>query len=228
MAHGRWTCTSNQHCPLSAVAKLLCLEDHAEQVAIGTLYKDMKLKPTVLKEYTENRTMAAQLGADNFIAADDSLCLEDESARIKLVGDAIDVHKVVTGIVVAVRGVYDAHQGVMHISAYAFAGALVLPSGLFAAPACLNCICCHVTAPQRCATVQSAKLAARASVAANVRCTKHTLPCAAALTVERVPLPPQACQRKWSGHRWRTTSSWPSRPASAWATPRWTCRASCC
>ena len=93
-----------------------------EQVAVGTLYKDMKLKPTVLKEYTENRTMAAQLGADTFIAGTDSLILEDESARIRLTGE-LDVEALVTGVVVAVRGVYDAKDGSMHVTDHTFAGA---------------------------------------------------------------------------------------------------------
>jgi DNA polymerase delta subunit 2 len=104
------------------VAKLLCLEDKADQVALGTLYKDMKLKPTVLKEYTENRTMAAQLGADTFIAATDGLILEDESARIRLTGN-LDVSALVTGIVLAVRGMYDAKGGTLDVTDHVFAGA---------------------------------------------------------------------------------------------------------
>ena len=91
-------------------------------MAIGTLYKDMKLKPTVLKEYTENRTMAAQLGATAFMQADDGLILEDESARIRLTG-RLEVGQLVTGVVLAVRGVYDAHAGIMDVREFTYAGA---------------------------------------------------------------------------------------------------------
>lgn len=108
-----------------AVAKILCLEDGADQVAVGTLYKDMKLKPTVLKEYTENRTMAAQLGATGFMQADDGLILEDESARIRLTGRLV-VDALVTGVVLAVRGVYDAQAGVMDVQEFTYAGAALL------------------------------------------------------------------------------------------------------
>ena len=101
-------------------------------MAVGTLYKDMKLKPTVLKEYTENRTMAAQLGADTFTEASDGLILEDESARIKLTGN-LDVGVLVTGIIVAVRGVYDAKLGSLHVTDHTFAGVPLLNTGMHAA-----------------------------------------------------------------------------------------------
>lgn len=103
--------------------KILCLEHGIEQVAIGTVYKDMKLKPTVLKEYTEDITMAQQLGADQFCDDDDGLVLEDDTARIKLVG-ALDIGCMVTGIVMAAKGVLDDKTGVFDVSDFCYAGML--------------------------------------------------------------------------------------------------------
>lgn len=102
-------------------SKLLCLEDGKEHVAIGTIYKDMKLKPTVLKEYTEEQTMAQQLAADTFCDDDDGLVLEDDSARIRLSG-AVSADTLTTGVVAAVFGTYDAKAGALHVKELAFAG----------------------------------------------------------------------------------------------------------
>lgn len=106
-----------------AAVKILCLEHGTEQVAIGTVYKDMKLKPTVLKEYTEDVTMAQQLAADSFCDDDDGLVLEDETARIKLTG-ALDISCMVTGIVLAAKGVLDEKTGIFDVSEICFAGML--------------------------------------------------------------------------------------------------------
>eukprot|EP00892_Ulva_mutabilis_P008641 jgi/Ulvmu1/6149/UM028_0005.1 len=107
--------------------KVLCLEHGIEQIAIGTLYKDMKLKPTVLKEYTEEVTMAQQLAADTFCDDDDALVLEDETARIKLSG-AIDVSCMVTGIVLAAKGVLDERTGIFDVSDICYAGLPAQPT----------------------------------------------------------------------------------------------------
>jgi DNA polymerase delta subunit 2 len=106
-----------------AVAKILCLEDGCEQVTIGTLYKDMKLRPTILKEYTLNKSMASQLGATHFLDPDDNLILEDESARIRMTG-SLHVERFVTGMVLAVRGVFDADKGVLVVSDFIHVGVL--------------------------------------------------------------------------------------------------------
>lgn len=42
----------------------------------------------------------------HFVHETDTLVLEDELQRIKLVGDSIDVHQVVTGVVCALLGKY--------------------------------------------------------------------------------------------------------------------------
>jgi DNA polymerase delta subunit 2 len=100
---------------------VLALEHGVEQIAVGTVYKDMKLKPTALKEYTEDIAMAQQLAADTFCDDDDGLVLEDETARIKLTGQ-IDVGCLVTGIILGVRGVLDEKAGVFVVEETCYAG----------------------------------------------------------------------------------------------------------
>lgn len=106
---------------LCTAVKVLALEHGVEQVSVGTVYKDMKLKPTALKEYTEDVTMAQQLAADTFCDEDDGLVLEDETARIKLTGN-IDVGCLVTGIIIGVRGVLDEKAGVFVVEEPCYAG----------------------------------------------------------------------------------------------------------
>jgi len=85
--------------------KILEVEAGVECAVIGTLYKDMKLKPSVLDEYSQDKTIKAALGASKFIGPDDSLIMEDEGARMKLCGDCLSVDELVSGIVVGVKGV---------------------------------------------------------------------------------------------------------------------------
>jgi DNA polymerase delta subunit 2 len=110
------------HAVRCAVAKILCLEDGCEQVTIGTLYKEMKLKPTILKEYTQNKSIATLLAAAEFMHPDDSLVLEDESARIRLTG-SLHPARFATGMIIAVRGVFDGDKGVLVVSDFAHVGA---------------------------------------------------------------------------------------------------------
>ncbi|KFH11453.1 DNA polymerase epsilon subunit B protein [Toxoplasma gondii VAND] len=104
-----------------------------ECVIVGTLFKDMVLKPSVLKEYLDD--IQVQATPNSFLSDSDALFLEDQTARVRLVVDAassssaeengetaeetdaladageqlekqkLRVNGVVTGLVVAVRGV---------------------------------------------------------------------------------------------------------------------------
>ncbi len=57
-----------------------------ECVVVGTLYKDMPLKPTILDEYEDNpeEVVAATAARSNFCGSDDALVLEDDHGRISL------------------------------------------------------------------------------------------------------------------------------------------------
>lgn len=89
-----------------AIKKMFELdEDHPQQcIIIGTIFKHQTLKPSILKELSEETQLAPQPPRFQYSADDDLLILEDELQRIRLVGDAMDVHQMVTGIVCAVLG----------------------------------------------------------------------------------------------------------------------------
>lgn len=88
------------------IKKLFELKEGVENtcVVIGTLFKHQDLKPSILKELSEELQLVPQPKRINFVDETDKLILEDELQRIRLVGDVIDVHRVVTGVVCAVLG----------------------------------------------------------------------------------------------------------------------------
>jgi DNA polymerase delta subunit 2 len=94
----------------------------------GTLYKNMKLKPCVLDEYTNEAILQGLPPPKaNYTNEDDSLILEDETGRITLIlEDTCDftVDQVVSGVVAGVRGKISG-TGEMVVDSMCFAG---LPS----------------------------------------------------------------------------------------------------
>ncbi|CAL8463006.1 g2540 [Coccomyxa elongata] len=105
--------------PGMPVTKILDLPENQEVVVIGTLYKEMKLKPSILNEYNKERGIETLTGHTSFVSDDDSLVLEDESARMALRG--IDAGPLVTGVVAAVRGV-SAPNGEFRVKDMLFTG----------------------------------------------------------------------------------------------------------
>ncbi|KAK9069204.1 hypothetical protein SSX86_013320 [Deinandra increscens subsp. villosa] len=90
--------------PHLPVCTVLGLEGGKECILVGTLYKHMKLKPTILSEYSKERSAAPLVVPDNFVHPDDTLVLEDESGRVNLKGNLLSPSVYVTGNVVAVHG----------------------------------------------------------------------------------------------------------------------------
>jgi len=116
------------------VRKILAVGDGTgeECVVVGTAYKDMKLRPSILDEYSRDALLAASLAGavpgggargENYCGEGDALVLEDDGARMALrpaeVAEeagggeaggggprrpALDVDALVTGVVLAVRG----------------------------------------------------------------------------------------------------------------------------
>ncbi|CAK0784791.1 hypothetical protein CVIRNUC_007995 [Coccomyxa viridis] len=91
------------------VSKILELPENQEVAVVGTVYKEMKLKPSILSEYNKDRGIETLTGHTAFVSDDDSLVLEDESARMALRGPGIAAGPLVTGVVAAVRGVSSAN-----------------------------------------------------------------------------------------------------------------------
>ncbi|KOB76546.1 DNA polymerase delta small subunit [Operophtera brumata] len=90
------------------ILKLCELRDKGTTcIIVGTIFKHQELKPSILKELSDQLEIIPQPTRTYFVADSDSLVLEDELQRIKLVGDCIDVHQVVTGVVCAILGSED-------------------------------------------------------------------------------------------------------------------------
>ncbi|KAM7263626.1 hypothetical protein ACFE04_001309 [Oxalis oulophora] len=90
--------------PNLPVCTILGLEEGKECIIVGTLYKHMKLKPSVLDEYSKERSVTPLVKPHNFCHLDDYLVLEDESGRVKLRGTMLLPSIYVTGVVVALHG----------------------------------------------------------------------------------------------------------------------------
>ncbi|KAL2162709.1 hypothetical protein VTH06DRAFT_6545 [Thermothelomyces fergusii] len=72
----------------------------------GTIYMDMPLKPSVLEDVAKDRWISAPTTADRYYseAGGESIMLEDDSGRIRLVGDVLKNYFLVTGCIIAVMG----------------------------------------------------------------------------------------------------------------------------
>ncbi|KAI0969693.1 DNA polymerase alpha/epsilon subunit B-domain-containing protein [Xylaria arbuscula] len=72
----------------------------------GTVYMDMALKPNILDDVSKDRWISAPISNNKYYSEDgsDAVTLEDESGRIRLVGDFLKDVILVTGCIVAVMG----------------------------------------------------------------------------------------------------------------------------
>ncbi|KAL2263603.1 hypothetical protein VTK26DRAFT_6070 [Humicola hyalothermophila] len=77
----------------------------------GTVYMDMPLKPSVLEDVSKDRWISAPVTTDRYYSEDggESIMLEDDSGRIRLVGPALKDYFLVTGCIIAVMGTENVH-----------------------------------------------------------------------------------------------------------------------
>ncbi|KAL7411855.1 putative DNA polymerase delta, small subunit [Mrakia frigida] len=87
----------------------------------GTIYMDMPLKPNVLEDISKDKWVTAPPPRAKYFSDDDEILLEDDSGRVKLVGDRIKNLNLVTGIIVAVLG-YETKQGDFEVVDLCFGG----------------------------------------------------------------------------------------------------------
>lgn len=104
------------------VCKLYRLSEEAEDVCvvIGTLFKDQKLKPSVLKQLAESNQLMPQPILNHYTDESDILYIEDELQRMKLEGVA-DMGLLVTGMTCTFLG-RDKGDGKFEVIDYAYAG----------------------------------------------------------------------------------------------------------
>merc|ERR1719495_1444948 len=53
---------------------------------VGTVFKQQENKPSVLKEFSEDKIDTPEEERDSYVAETDTLVLEDESMRVKMIG----------------------------------------------------------------------------------------------------------------------------------------------
>lgn len=102
----------NEVAILSKIIECETMKPGEECVLIGTVYKEMQLKPSVLDEFRDQYGVASSgTSGANYCRDDDSLLLEDESGRIRLDCSKADSARVrtstdrfVTGVTLGVKG----------------------------------------------------------------------------------------------------------------------------
>lgn len=99
--------------------RVLDVPEEQEVFIVGTLFKEMSLKPSILDEYTKD--VAPHVGGTTFTDASDVAVLEDEGGRVSLVGEKFDVGRHVTGVIIAVKGKV-LESGDFEVSDTCFAG----------------------------------------------------------------------------------------------------------
>lgn len=89
----------------AVLPKIIDLKDGHECIIIGTLLKVLGDKPDIFKALSREEGLARIESSGACLATeDDELVLEDESGRVQLLGESIDIGRLVTGVVLGVRG----------------------------------------------------------------------------------------------------------------------------
>lgn len=85
--------------------RVLDLRMGVSAYVIGAIFKEMPLKPSVLREYTKEQAILLVPEKENFVSPKDAMILEDETGRIKLVIEDLElISQNVTGAIVALHG----------------------------------------------------------------------------------------------------------------------------
>lgn len=71
---------------------------------IGTVYMDMPLKPNVMEDIARDHSVPPPPPLPKFYSPGDNVMLEDESGRIRLVGDRVRKARLVTGVIIGALG----------------------------------------------------------------------------------------------------------------------------
>ncbi|GIY05881.1 DNA polymerase delta subunit 2 [Caerostris extrusa] len=104
--------------PSANVKKLCDITGDEKVVVIGTIFKHMKLHPSILKEISDEHHMVPEPVTEEYTKEDDFLILEDDLQRVVLCGN-IDPQFNVTGVTVAVLG-YTEESGKFFVEEYCY------------------------------------------------------------------------------------------------------------
>ncbi|KAI0083974.1 DNA polymerase alpha/epsilon subunit B-domain-containing protein [Irpex rosettiformis] len=87
------------------VPRVLDVEKSQLSYVIGTVYMDMPLKPNVLDDIARDHSIPSPPPRQKYFSAEDDIMLEDESGRIRLVGDRLKSARLVTGVIIGALGI---------------------------------------------------------------------------------------------------------------------------
>ncbi|KAF5387060.1 hypothetical protein D9615_001797 [Tricholomella constricta] len=100
-AHKRWSNVAGDPIlvprVLEVVKSRLCY-------IVGTVYMDMPLKPNVMEDIARDNSIPPPPPNPKFYSPEDNMMLEDESGRIRLVGERVKGARLVTGVIVGALG----------------------------------------------------------------------------------------------------------------------------
>ncbi|XP_028047859.2 DNA polymerase delta subunit 2 isoform X2 [Monomorium pharaonis] len=89
-------------------------------ILVGVLYKDQRLKSSLLRDLSKELQLEPQ-PSTNYASVNDKLFLEDETLRVRLVGNHLNIQEVVTGLVCAVLG-HELDNGTFWVEDWCFPG----------------------------------------------------------------------------------------------------------
>lgn len=93
-------------CPYVEISQLAVKDKEKSYILVGVLYKDdlkEKLKLSLLRDIDNEPHQETQINED-YTSTYIKIFLEDETLRIRLVGNHIDMQEIITGVVCAVYG----------------------------------------------------------------------------------------------------------------------------
>ncbi|XP_012284253.1 DNA polymerase delta subunit 2 [Orussus abietinus] len=106
-----------------------------QSIVIGSLYKHQEMKPSILKELSEELQLYPQPVRSSYYSSKDQLFIEDETIRMKLVGNHINVEETITGTICAILG-HETDEGSFWVEDWCLPGCPAQASPLSAAPKC--------------------------------------------------------------------------------------------
>ena len=127
-----------------AYCRVIEIKNEAQVCTIGTLYKEMKLKPNILQKLDQEQALGSEKFKD-YMSDDDTLYLEDETGRVRLnfteytatdsregglavIDRQYTAKELITGLVLAIQGRTD-KLGVLYVHKMYFCEVPNNPSG---------------------------------------------------------------------------------------------------